>query len=73
MAPNTFVSVGQNVEAHMEGEDLILKVHGKTALGPSASGKMTTIGNTGGFVTLPFEVVPGKPMKLNLYVGFTNK
>ncbi len=63
-----FVAVGQNVQAKMEGEDLILKIHAPTLLGDSKSGKMTAIANTNGFTRLPFQVA-GKDISLNLYAG----
>jgi len=68
MANSNAVAVGKNIQASVDGEDLVLRIHMNTLLGESASGKMNTIASTEGFTTVPFEI-DGKSLKMNLYLG----
>jgi len=55
--------VGNNVKAALVGKLLVLVIDTSKNLGPSSTGKMIGVGNTGGFAPLPAG------LKGNIYVG----
>lgn len=69
MAEELLTTVGQNVTAKQEGDNLILVIDLSKTIGPSSSGKMMGIASTGGFIPLFAQSPRGKPIKLNLFLG----
>ena len=55
--------VGENVKAAVVDGRLILVIDPKVSLGPSSSGKMIGVANTGGFAPFPLG------LRGNLYIG----
>ncbi len=55
--------VGENIQAIIVGENLVLVINTKTDLGPSKSGKMDGVASTGGFQKFPAG------LKGNIYIG----
>jgi hypothetical protein len=58
-----FEQAGANVLAGTVGDNLVIVVNTTKNLGPSSTGKMYAVGNTGGFTALPGG------LKANVYVG----
>jgi len=61
--------VGENVKVTQVMNKLYIEIDLEKTIGASSSGKMTGIGSTGGFVSLPVESSRGKKIKMNLYMG----
>jgi len=61
--PADLQQVGQNVSAGMVNGVLVLVVDPKANLGPSSTGKMIGVANTGGFTLLPAG------LRGNIYIG----
>ena len=59
-------SVGANVLAALVGDKLVLVIDTTRKGAPSSTGKMISVGNTGGFTSLPGG------LKGNIYVGKKN-
>ena len=55
--------IGENVSAAEVDGKLVLVIDPTKDLGPSTSGKMNCVANTGGFTLAPFN------MKINVYAG----
>ena len=56
-------AVGENVKAVVVDGKLVLVIDPKVNLGPSSSGKMTGVANTGGFAPFPLG------LRGNIYIG----
>jgi hypothetical protein len=72
MSESVWFQIAPNLTAKQEGSELTLKIDLGKTVGPSSSGKMMGIANTGGFTQLAVDNPRGKDVKLNLYLGEKN-
>lgn len=71
MSDTKSTPLANNLRYSVDGTTLTLIIDLETTVGPSKSGKMMGIANTGGFMPIPVTSPRGeeKAVKLNLYLG----